>query len=201
MRGLQERGLVAALTPVPGGGDVPGGAGATGGEPVGTGAEPVRRLRRLATALGVAAVVVAADQVTKSLAVSHLTRAVHLLGPFGLSLGYNSGTAFSLFTGSAAVIVPIAVVLVAALVWLAWRSASTGLAIALGLVLGGALGNLADRALRGHHGEVVDFVTFPHWPTFNVADACITVGVVLAAVFYWRGAPGGPDQTGPEGTR
>ena len=70
--------------------------------------------------------------------------------------------------------------------WLAWRAPSRGIAVALGLVLGGALGNLADRALRGHHGQVVDFVTLPHWPTFNVADACITVGVLLAVVLFWR---------------
>ncbi|HUA94033.1 MAG TPA: signal peptidase II, partial [Acidimicrobiales bacterium] len=73
-------------------------------------------------------------------------------------------------------------------------------AVAVGLVLGGALGNLSDRAFRGHHGDVVDFVTLTHWPTFNVADACITVGVVLLVVLYWRepaprepgDPPGGP---------
>jgi len=151
---------------------------------------PAHPLGRLVLALGVAVLVVVADQVTKSLAVAHLTRPVHVIGPFGFALGYNSGAAFSLFTGAAPVIVPIAVVLVGGLVWLAWRASGAGLAVALGLVLGGALGNLADRAFRGHHGKVVDFVTFPHWPTFNVADACITVGVVLAAIFYWRGDPG-----------
>lgn len=134
---------------------------------------------------------VAADQATKSLAVAHLHRPVHLLGPLGLGLGYNSGAAFSLFTGAVALLAPVAVVLVGLLAWLAWRAASAGLAVALGLVLGGALGNLADRALRGHHGEVVDFLTFTHWPTFNVADAAITVGVLLSAFFYWRGTPGG----------
>ena len=57
-------------------------------------------------------------------------------------------------------------------------------------MLGGALGNLADRLFRGHHGEVVDFLTFTHWPTFNVADAAITVGVVLLlAVLLWRRRP------------
>jgi len=130
------------------------------------------------------------DQLTKSLAVAHLSRPVHVIGPFGLALGYNSGAAFSLFTGAAPVIAAVAVVLVGALAWLARRASSTGMAVALGLVLGGALGNLADRALRGHHGQVVDFVTFPHWPTFNLADACITVGVILAAIFSWRRAPG-----------
>ena len=57
-----------------------------------------------------------------------------------------------------------------------------GVALALGLILGGALGNLADRAFRRHHGSVVDFITLSHWPTFNVADSCITVGVVVLVV-------------------
>jgi signal peptidase II len=142
--------------------------------------------RRLLLALVVAAVVVLVDQVTKSLAVAHLTHPVHVVGPFGLGLGYNSGSAFSLFTGDAGVLAAVAVVLVAVLVFLAWRSRSTGIALALGLVLGGALGNLADRAFRGHHGQVVDFITFPHWPTFNVADSCITVGVILLMGLWWR---------------
>ncbi len=134
----------------------------------------------------VAAVVVAADQVTKSLAVSHLHRPEHVIGPFGLALGYNSGSAFSLFTGRSAVLAAVAVVLVGVLVVAAWWSARPRVAVALGLVLGGALGNLADRVFRGRHGSVVDFITFPHWATFNVADSCITVGVVLLVLFLWR---------------
>ncbi|HEX3946336.1 MAG TPA: signal peptidase II [Acidimicrobiales bacterium] len=139
-----------------------------------------------------AGAVVAADQITKSEVVADLHRPVHLFGPFGLALGYNSGSAFSLFTGDTAVVVVVAVILVAVLGWLAWRAPSTAVAVAVGLVLGGALGNLADRTFRGHHGRVVDFVTLTHWPTFNVADACITVGVILLLLFYWRwsGRPG-----------
>lgn len=49
-------------------------------------------------------------------------------------------------------------------------------------MLGGALGNLADRLVRGHHGEVVDFITLSHWPTFNVADAAIDGGVLLVII-------------------
>lgn len=151
------------------------------------------RARRLLLTAGVAAAVVAADQTTKSLAEADLHGPVHLLGPLGLALGYNSGSAFSLFTGDAPVLAVVALALVGALVWLAWRSRSTWVSLALGLVLGGALGNLADRAFRGHGGDVVDFITLRHWPTFNVADACITVGVVLLLVLYWRGQFGAPD--------
>jgi len=142
--------------------------------------------RRLLVAVAVAGMVVAVDQATTSLVEADLHRPLHLIGPFGLAIGYNSGSAFSLFTGDAPVLVAVAVVLSAVLIWMAWRARSAAIAIALGLVLGGALGNLCDRAFRGHHGDVVDFITLTHWPTFNVADACITVGVVLLVALYWR---------------
>jgi signal peptidase II len=141
--------------------------------------EGVRRPgpRRLAVGLLTAAVVVVADQVTKTLAVDRLGGApVHLLGPFGLSLGYNSGVAFSLFTRATPLIGSLAAVLAVVLSWLAWRARSGAVALSVGLVLGGALGNLCDRVFRSHHGSVVDFITLTHWPTFNVADACITIG-------------------------
>jgi signal peptidase II len=134
----------------------------------------------------VAAAVVVADQVTKSVVEAHLHNPRHVLGPFGLALGYNSGAAFSLFTGLTPLVVLVGVVLVAVLCWLARRTQGTLVAVGLGLVLGGALGNLADRLFRGHHGAVVDFITLTHWPTFNVGDACITVGVVLLLFGWWR---------------
>jgi signal peptidase II len=134
-------------------------------------------------ALGVAAVVVVVDQVTKALALEHLGPGrTHVLGPFGFALGYNTGSAFSLFTGHAVWLGLLVVVLVAVLAAVAWRAGSTLLAVALGLMIGGALGNLSDRLFRGHHGAVVDFVTLTHWPTFNVADAAITAGAVLVVI-------------------
>jgi len=157
VRGLQERGAVAALS----------------------------RPGRLAVTAVAATVVVAADQVTKAVAVAQLHRPVHLVGPFGLDLGYNTGSAFSLFTADAPVVTAVAVVLVGVLGWLAWRAPSVPVAVAVGLVLGGALGNLVDRIVRG---RVVDFITLTHWPTFNLADGCITVGVILLVVFYWHAA-------------
>ena len=169
MRGLQERGALAALS----------GPSPSGSSP----ADVARSARRLLLALGVAGVVVLVDQVTKSLAVAHLERPRHLLGPLGLGLGYNSGAAFSLFTGRAAVLAVVALAIVTVLVYLAWRTRRARTAVAIGLVLGGALGNVADRAFRGHHGSVVDFVTLTHWPTFNVADTSIVVGGVLLVVF------------------
>jgi signal peptidase II len=141
-------------------------------------------------ALAVAAGVVVVDQVTKSAAQAHLRAPVHLVGPFGFALGYNTGSAFSLFTGAPAVLGAVVALVAAALVWAARRAQRRSVAVALGLVLGGAIGNLADRVFRGHHGAVVDFITLSHWPTFNVADACITVGTIVLVVSLWRPARG-----------
>ena len=145
-----------------------------------------RGRRRLASTLVIAAAVVVLDQVTKSIALDHLHQPVHLAGPFGLHLTFNSGAAFSLFTGSTGVIVVVAVAVIALLGWVAWRSRTIGLSIALGLILGGALGNLSDRLFRGHRGAVVDFITLSHWPTFNVADSSVTIGAILVVVFSLR---------------
>ena len=141
-------------------------------------------------ALGVAAVVVVVDQVTKALALEHLGPGrTHVLGPFGFALGYNTGSAFSLFQGATVAIVVVAVALVGVLTVLVWRAPTYGRAAILGLILGGALGNLADRFFRDLHGGVVDFVDFHFFPSFNVADSCITVGcilLVLSLVFEGR---------------
>jgi signal peptidase II len=130
---------------------------------------------------------------TKSVALAHLHRPVHVFGPFGLNLTFNSGAAFSLFTGATAAIVIIAIAVTALLGYLAWWSRTRGLSIALGLVLGGALGNLSDRLFRSHHGSVVDFITLTHWPTFNVADAAITIGGILVVVLTLL-HPGAPSR-------
>ncbi|MGH9008146.1 MAG: signal peptidase II [Acidimicrobiales bacterium] len=148
--------------------------------------------RRLAVASGTGAVVVAADQITKSVALAHLHGPVHVLGPFGLNLTFNSGVAFSLFSGASGVIIAAAAAVVALLVVVTWRSQSAAMSVGLGMVLGGAIGNLSDRAFRGHHGSVVDFVTLTHWPTFNVADASITLGAVLIAALVLFQRPPAP---------
>ncbi len=144
--------------------------------------------RRLAVAVAVMAAVVAADQLTKWWAVSRLsTGPIHVIGTLDLELSRNTGASFSLFQGKAFVLVPVAVVLVAVLSVVAWRAPTAGRAAILGLILGGALGNLADRFFRGDHGSVVDFVALHFWPTFNVADACIVVGCLLLLISLVRG--------------
>jgi signal peptidase II len=135
----------------------------------------------------IAALVVAADQITKSLAVADLaTHSVHVFGPFSFRLAYNTGVAFSLGTGLTGLIVIVAVVLVLAIGWLARGVPTMTAATAFGLVLGGAIGNLADRLFRGQHGGVVDFIYTRFWPTFNVADSCIVIGCILLAIAFAR---------------
>jgi signal peptidase II len=174
VRGLQERWVVASLT---------ADAAVTEhrpGAPTGT--------RRLAVALSVVVGVVLVDQLTKWWAVTRLARGpIHVIGTLDFELARNTGASFSLFQGKAFVLVPVAVVLIGVLVVLAWRAPSVGRAAILGLILGGALGNLCDRAFRDEHGAVVDFVALHFWPTFNVADASIVVGCVLLIVALVRG--------------
>ena len=142
--------------------------------------------------MAVAAGVVAADQASKSWAVHRLARGpVHVVWKLDFELSYNTGSAFGLVKGWAPVLAALAVVVVVALLASLRGVRGWAMTLALGLVVGGAVGNLADRVLRGH-GAVVDFVALHFWPTFNVADSCITVGVLLAALSLWRGtgAPG-----------
>ncbi len=200
---MQERRTAPALSEP--GGDT--------GSTRGPGGRPERRdaARRAVLASAVAAVVVTADQLTKSWAVHRLSSGpIHVVWKLDLALTYNSGSAFSLLQGWAPVLVGVAVVAVAAMAVSVRHARSTLAAVALGLVSGGALGNLLDRLVRGHHGAVVDFVDLHFWPTFNLADSCIVVGTAMLAVALWRGSPesgaggrarprgrGRPPQAGP----
>lgn len=151
----------------------------------------------------VAALVVVADQASKSWALHHLRLTDrHLVGPVWFVLTFNSGAAFSLGRGVTPFVEAVVVVLVAWLVVFsrrASRGASVPLAIGLGLLLGGAAGNLIDRVFRHHHGAVIDFVdalrvgSHDWWPVFNVADAAVVVGVVTLVWCYSRRRPTAPD--------
>lgn len=146
--------------------------------------------------MAVAAAVVAADQTTKSWAVHRLREGpVHVVWKLDFALSYNTGSAFGLVPGWAPVLAALAVVVVVALLASLRGVRSWAMTLALGLVVGGAVGNLSDRLFRGHHGGVVDFVALHFWPTFNVADSCIVVGVVLAALSLWRDPQAGPGTT------
>ena len=138
---------------------------------------------------GIAAAAFAADQATKTWAVHRLRRGpVHVVGPLDLRLTYNTGGAFGLGGGRAPFFMAAAVVLVVVLVRLGRADRGRLPAIALGLLVGGAAGNLADRLFRHAAGGVVDFIHLGWWPTFNVADAAITCGGLLLVLTGWRRA-------------
>ena len=147
-----------------------------------------RPLARLAALYGTAAAVLAADQLTKYLVVRHLEgRApVRIVGSF-VELRYttNSGGAFSLLTGAPLFFVVMAVVIIGGIIHAARKAEGLPVLVTLGLVLGGALGNLVDRLFRDD-GAVVDFVKVGIWPVFNLADSCIVVGGLLLVLLYGR---------------
>jgi signal peptidase II len=142
----------------------------------------------------VALLLIAIDAVTKLLVVAQLedqNRSIRILGgAVTLSVSRNSGAAFSFAQGATIVFTLVAVVVAVVIVRTLPRLRSTGWAVTLGLLLGGALGNLVDRLVRGDgfgRGAVVDFISVPHFATFNVADSGITVGAVLAVLLSFRG--------------
>ena len=110
--------------------------------------------------------------------------------PGVLDLRYttNPGGAFGLFGGIPWLFVAISLVVIGAVLVASTRLPGTATAVGLGLVLGGALGNLTDRAIRGpgFSGEVVDFVDLQIWPIFNVADAAIVLGALTLFVLGFR---------------
>jgi signal peptidase II len=153
---------------------------------------PVRR-RLMATLVLVAGLVLAVDQVTKRLALRHLEENVRVpvVGDLlQLRLVFNPGAAFSIGTGMTWLLTLIAVVVVVVVARVARGLGSRWWAVALGLLLGGALGNLVDRLTRPPgfaRGHVVDFLELPRWPVFNVADSAISVAAVLIVVLALRG--------------
>lgn len=150
---------------------------------------PTTGAARIGVALAVVACVLLADQLTKWWAVRRLAAGpVHLIGRLDFELSLNTGSAFSAFQGHTVVIVVLALALVAVLLAMVWRAPTLARAAVLGLILGGALGNLADRIFRSDHGAVVDFIDFHFWPTFNVADSCIVVGCILLVASLLRGS-------------
>ncbi|MCO8277341.1 signal peptidase II [Actinoplanes sp. TRM 88003] len=164
--------------------------------------EPAPRPRlsgRAVAVLGVTAVVaVVIDQWTKWLSTENLDEGnpVRVLGGLiYLSLLRNSGAAFSLGSDYTWVFPVITLVVIGWIAYMATRLRSLPWGLALGLVLGGALGNLIDRLFRAPgflHGHVVDMVSLfgpyaEYFAVFNVADSCLSVGVVLAVLLELTG--------------
>ena len=138
------------------------------------------------------------DQLTKWLVTSNLAwgESVPAEGFFRLTYVHNTGSAFGIFQGQGMILTIIAFVAVAAMIWL-YRSSpiiSLPMRAALGLQLGGAIGNLIDRLRLGF---VVDFVDIGPWPVFNVADSSIVVGIAVLAWYFGTGRDR-PDQSRPD---
>jgi signal peptidase II len=137
--------------------------------------------------------VLVADVVSKAIVVATLSdRSPVVVIPhvLRLTLTRNSGAAFSIGTGTTWLFTVVAVAVVIVIIRSARSLASRGWAIAFGLLLGGALGNLSDRLLRAPgplRGWVVDWIELPHWPVFNVADSAIVVGGILAVLLALSG--------------
>lgn len=150
--------------------------------------------RRRAGLLGLVAVVVlVADVVSKVLVVAELEgkREISLLGGHLLiRASRNPGAAFSFATGATIVFTAVAAVVIVFILRTARRLYSSLWALSLGLLLGGATGNLIDRLLRTPsfgRGAVVDFIDFKVYPSFNIADSAICCGGVLAVLLSLRG--------------
>lgn len=136
------------------------------------------------------AVVLCGDQITKTWATSALDdQIIDLVWTLRLRLVHNTGFAFSAGSGLGPVLALAAIVIVALLWSSRRRVGSVWGAIGLGGIIGGALGNLADRVFRGAawgRGAVVDFIDLQWWPIFNVADASITVGLAIVLFDLYR---------------
>jgi signal peptidase II len=151
---------------------------------------PARRLRLL---LSVAAVVLTLDIVTKVLAVRLLPpgQPVSIIGDtVTWTLVRNSGAAFSMATGYTWLLTLIATCVVVGIVWMGRRLVSPWWAVGLGMILGGAMGNLVDRFFRAPgplRGHVVDFLSVGWWPVFNVADPAVVGGAVFLVVLSMFG--------------
>jgi signal peptidase II len=158
-------------------------------------------VRRAPLLLGVAAGAIVLDQLSKAWVVASLEgRPPIRVIPGVLSLTHttNSGGAFGLGRSAPWIFAGATIVVSGVIVMASRRPMERATAIALGLILGGALGNLADRALNGPdlRGEVTDFIDFQVWPVFNLADTAIVVGALVLALASF--AHDGSDQAGPD---
>lgn len=172
----------ASAAPVP---PAPEPAATDAVEPAPTAVAPARRRRLVATLVALAAVTLVLDQATKAWALAGLDEGVRhpVLGDLlGLQLLFNPGAALGLATGTTWLLTVVAITVVVVIIRVSRRLGSTGWTIALGLLLGGALGNLVDRLIRDpgvFMGHVVDFIAYGDLFVGNVADIAIVAAAGL----------------------
>ena len=151
------------------------------------------RPRRIGLLVGVAVFVIAADVISKSIVVAKMADHpnIRLLGGLlTITLTRNGGAAFSIGTSMTIVFTAIALGVIVYILRAARNLRSIGWAVALGLLLGGATGNLIDRIFRApapFQGHVVDWIELPHWPVFNLADSSICCAGALVVLLALQG--------------
>ena len=136
----------------------------------------------------IAALVFMIDRIAKSATISALQPGSSMQiapGLFHITLVHNTGAAFGIFRGGARLFIAASILAIAAISSYAIKNKNAGkpVYVALGLVLGGAAGNLFDRLTLGY---VIDFLDFRVWPVFNIADASICIGVFLILLGFFR---------------
>jgi signal peptidase II len=170
----------------------------------------LKLIRRTTLAFGVLAAALAVDFVTKWLILNVVMappRTIEIAPFFNLTLGFNTGVSFGmfreLFVDSPLVLAGIKMVIVAGLLVWAIRTVKPMETISLGLIAGGATGNVLDRMRQGAVTDFLDFhVGSWHWPAFNMADTMITIGVVLLITgAFWPVGSMTPVQKLPSGAR
>lgn len=155
---------------------------------------PAARAWCLAGAL--CGLVLIADQAAKAAIEAHVTigEKIDVLGPLGLTLTHNRGVAFGIADGAGAPLVVVTLVALGVVAYLFSRDPTRPwMWVSVGLLAGGALGNLADRVRAD---GVTDFIDLSPWPPFNLADVAITAGVVLLVLIYLREAEPGARRSG-----
>jgi signal peptidase II len=158
--------------------------------------------RRWGLVIGMAVAVIALDQLSKRWALGRLSTGdvVDLIGSLRFRLAFNTGMAFSKGSGSGAIIGVVALGIVAVLAFVARKVDSMVQLVLIGIVMGGALGNIIDRVMRVGEvnpftgetatgfmsGAVVDFIDLQWWPVFNIADAAVVCGGIALAILSAR---------------
>jgi signal peptidase II len=144
--------------------------------------------RAWASTAALAVLVLVLDQAAKALIEARLVpgEQVDVLGPLALTLTHNQGVAFGLASGGGALLIALTLAALIFVTVLFVRNPDrAGIWVAVGLLAGGALGNLIDRVRAG---EVTDFIDLLSWPPFNLADVAVTLGVVVLALGFLREA-------------
>jgi signal peptidase II len=156
------------------------------------GVEPQRTARsHILLAYTIAGVIVASDMLTKRWAAGSFSDGPQTIVPGILTFRFteNPGAAFSLFQNAGPFLGVAAVIAVGVIGASLARPRPTHEAVAFGMIIGGALGNLIDRIARGEgflDGKVIDWVQLPNFPTFNVADSSVSVAVAVLLIGSWR---------------